>query len=119
MKLSKKELRTRRHQRSRFYLKGTSERPRLSVFRSSNHIYAQIIDDEKGVTLVAASSVDKELKGKVKGGNKEGAKQVGTAIAERAKGKGIDKVVFDKGGFKYHGRIKELADGARAGGLSF
>ena len=119
MKLTKRDLRVRRHRRSRYYLHGTSERPRLAVFRSLNHIYTQIIDDEKGITLVSASSADKELKGKVIGGNKTGAKLVGQALAERAKSKGIDKVVFDKGGNKYHGRIKELADGARAGGLNF
>ncbi|RCK78494.1 MAG: LSU ribosomal protein L18p (L5e) [Candidatus Ozemobacter sibiricus] len=116
----KKEMRVKRHQRARFYLNGTSERPRLAVFRSLNHIYAQIIDDDKGITLVSASSVEKAAREKnVKGGNKEGARLIGTMIAERAKEKGITKVVFDKGGFKYHGRVKELADGARAGGLQF
>ncbi len=116
----KKEMRVKRHERARFYLSGTTDRPRLAVFRSLNHIYAQIIDDDKGITLVAASSSEKAAREKnVKGGNKAGARTVGTMIAERAKEKGITQVVFDKGGFKYHGRVKELADGARAGGLQF
>lgn len=116
----KTEMRIKRHERARFYLNGTTERPRLAVFRSLNHIYAQIIDDDKGITLVAASSAEKVAREKnVKGGNKTGAKAVGTMIAERAKEKGIVTVVFDKGGFKYHGRVKELAEGARAGGLQF
>lgn len=116
----KSKKRIKRHQRSRFYLAGTGAKPRLAVYRSINHIYAQIIDDEKGVTLVSASTVEKELREKkVKGGNKEGAKVIGTRIAERAKEKGISAVVFDKGGFKYHGRVKELAEGARAAGLKF
>lgn len=117
---SKAEARIKRHKRSRFYLAGTPERPRLAVFRSLNHIYAQIVDDDAGKTLVAASTVEKELRDqKVKGGNKTGAKVVGTRIAERAKEKGITQVVFDKGGFKYHGRVKELAEAARAAGLQF
>lgn len=117
---SKAEARIKRHHRSRFYLAGTSVRPRLAVFRSLNHIYAQIVDDEQGKTLVAASTVEKELRDqKVNGGNKTGAKIVGTRVAERAKEKGITQVVFDKGGFKYHGRVKELAEAARAAGLQF
>jgi large subunit ribosomal protein L18 len=119
-KNDKEVLRQRRHTRSRFYLAGNAERPRLAVFRSINHIYAQIIDDDTGKTLCAAGSVEKELREKkVNGGNKDGAKQVGTLLGQRAIAKGITQVVFDKGGFKYHGRIKELADGARAAGLKF
>ena len=117
---SKHEMRKKRHARSRFYFGGTPERPRLAVFRSINHIYAQIIDDEKAVTLCSASSLEKVSKEqKVNGGNKDGAKKVGMLIAQRAKDKGIEAVVFDKGGFKYHGRVKELAEAARAGGLKF
>ncbi len=116
----KKEMRVKRHERARFYLSGTTERPRLAVFRSLNHIYVQIIDDDKGITLAQASSAEKAARDqKVNGGNKAGARVVGTMIAERAKAKGITQVVFDKGGFKYHGRVKELAEGARAGGLQF
>ena len=99
---------------------GTSQRPRLNVFRSLSEIYAQVIDDSAGNTLVAASSVDKELREKMKGLKKaEQAKLVGQAVAERAKSKGIEAVVFDRGGFRYVGRIKALADGAREGGLNF
>jgi large subunit ribosomal protein L18 len=99
---------------------GTSERPRLSVFRSDKHIYAQIIDDHAGKTLVAAASTAKETRGEAaNGGNIAAAKQVGKTIAERAKSAGILKVAFDRGGRKYHGRIKALADAAREGGLSF
>jgi len=95
-------------------------KPRLSVFRSSKHIYAQIIDDANGVTIAAASSVDKELKGSLKtGADTEAAQRVGQLVAERAKAKGIDAVVFDRGGYIYHGRVKALADGAREGGLTF
>jgi len=119
MKLAKKEMRQRRHARSRFYLSGTAERPRLAVFRSLSHIYAQVINDETGETIVTASSLDKDLRGSVKGGNKAGAKMIGQKVAERALEKGISSVVFDKGGYKYHGRVKELADGARAAGLKF
>lgn len=119
MKLSKKEMRQRRHSRSRFYLSGTAQKPRLAVFRSIKHIYAQLVNDDSGETLVMASSVEKELRGSVNGGNKGGAKQVGQKIAEKAIAKGITCVVFDKGGFKYHGRVKELADGARSAGLKF
>jgi large subunit ribosomal protein L18 len=109
--------RVKRHKRVRGKVSGTPERPRLNVFRSDKNIYAQIIDDVSGVTICAASSVEKGFDGT--GGNKEGAKKVGLAVAERAKAKGIENVVFDRGGYLYHGRIKELADGAREGGLNF
>jgi len=111
----------RRKQRVRRSLAGTSGgRPRLSVFRSSKHIYAQVIDDARGITLAAASTVDKDLKEKLKSGaDKDAAKQVGLLIAERAKAAGVGEVVFDRGGYLYHGRVKALADGAREGGLSF
>ncbi|KAF2957590.1 50S ribosomal protein L18 [Thermotoga sp. Ku-13t] len=112
--------RIRRHLRIRKKIKGTPERPRLAVFRSEKHIYAQIIDDTKGHTLVAASTLDKELRGKlVKTYNVEAAKEVGRLIAQRALSLGIKKVVFDRGGFKYHGRIRALADAAREAGLEF
>ncbi|NLM84216.1 MAG: 50S ribosomal protein L18 [Clostridiales bacterium] len=109
--------RLKRHKRVRGKISGTPERPRLNVFRSNMHIYAQIIDDVNGVTLCSASSVEKGFEGN--GGNKEGARKVGLMIAERAKAKGIEKVVFDRGGYIYHGRVKELAEGAREGGLEF
>ncbi len=119
--LKKDQLFERRKQRVRTTLRATAYgRPRLSVFRSSKHIYVQVIDDLKGVTLVAASSLDKELKGSLKtGADKVAAEAVGKLVAERAKKAGIDKVVFDRGGYIYHGRIKALADGAREGGLEF
>jgi large subunit ribosomal protein L18 len=99
---------------------GTAERPRLNVFRSLSGIYAQVIDDQSGRTLVSASSADQELREKLKGLKKsEQAKMIGQAVAERAKGKGIQSVVFDRGGYRYIGRIKALADGAREGGLQF
>ncbi|MDA8156831.1 MAG: 50S ribosomal protein L18 [Actinomycetota bacterium] len=110
----------RRQQRVRKKVSGAPDRPRISVFRSLNHIYAQIIDDVAGNTLAAASSIEKDLGGK--GGNrsnKETAKKVGMVLAERALQKGIKKAVFDRSGYKYHGCIKELADGAREGGLEF
>jgi large subunit ribosomal protein L18 len=118
---TKEDIRLRLHQRIRKKLRGTGERPRLAVFRSQGHIYAQVIDDDKGATLCAASSLDKELRGdgKKKGGNVASAKQVGALIAGRAKDKGIAAVVFDRGGFQYHGRIKALADAAREAGLRF
>lgn len=116
-KLDGNKARLRRHKRVRGKISGTSERPRLNVFRSLKHIYAQIIDDEKGITLVAASTMDKEFEGT--GGNKEAAKKVGLEIARKAAEKGIKEVVFDRGGYIYHGRIQELADGAREGGLKF
>ena len=109
--------RLKRHTRVRAKISGTPARPRLNVFRSLNHIYAQIIDDEKGVTLVAASSLDKDFDGH--GGNTEAAKKVGLSIAKKAADKGITEVVFDRGGYLYHGRVKELAEGAREGGLKF
>ncbi|MBE7048788.1 MAG: 50S ribosomal protein L18 [Ruminococcaceae bacterium] len=110
--------RLRRHKRVRKLISGTAERPRLNVFRSLKHIYAQIIDDTKGVTLVSASTLDKELKESY-GGNKEAAKAVGKLIAQRAIDAGIKAVVFDRGGYIYHGRVQELAEGAREGGLEF
>jgi large subunit ribosomal protein L18 len=109
--------RQRVHERIRKKLQGTAERPRLNVYRSLNHIYVQVIDDLNGNTLVAASSAEGE--GKKTGGNVAAAKSVGKAIAERAKAKGITKVVFDRGGYIYHGRVKALADAAREGGLQF
>jgi large subunit ribosomal protein L18 len=110
----------RRTQRVRRALaKNSGGRPRLSVFRSSKHIYAQVIDDAKGHTLAAASSLEKELKSTLKtGADKAAAAAVGKLIAERAKKAGVDKVVFDRGGYRYHGRVKALADGAREGGLN-
>ncbi len=109
--------RLKRHRRVRKNISGTAERPRLNVFRSLNHIYAQIIDDTKGITLVSASSMDKDFEGK--GGNIEGAKAVGNAVAKKALEKGIKAVVFDRGGYIYHGRVAALAEGAREGGLEF
>jgi large subunit ribosomal protein L18 len=112
--------RIRRHARVRKTLAGTAERPRLNVFRSLTGIYAQVVDDQAGRTLVSASSVEKELREKVKGMKKsEQAKLVGQTVAERAKSKGIEAVVFDRGGYRYVGRVKALADGAREGGLRF
>ncbi len=112
--------RIRRHLRVRKKISGTPERPRLNVFRSLNHIYAQIIDDVAGVTLVSASTIDRELRPKMQGLKKtEQARLVGQALAQRARAKGITKVVFDRGGYKYIGRVKALADGAREGGLEF
>ena len=120
MASSRSIARTRRHARVRKNLSGTSERPRLNVFRSVSAIYAQVIDHQSGRTLVSASTVDHELREKVKGLKKsEQAKMIGQAVAERAKSKGIESVVFDRGGYRYIGRIKALADGAREGGLQF
>ncbi len=117
---SRAEARNRRHARVRKNLDGTADRPRLNVFRSLAEIYAQVIDDHAGRTLVSASSVDRELRDKLEGKNKtEQAKLVGQAVAERAKSKGVAAVVFDRGGFRYTGRVKALADGAREGGLQF
>ena len=110
--------RRKRHDRIRLHLAGTEARPRLAVFRSLNHIYAQIIDDASGRTLVAASTVEKELRGS-KSTKSEEAATIGRLIAERAKAAGIDRVVFDRAGFRYHGRIKSLADAARDAGLDF
>ena len=109
--------RMKRHARVRGKISGTAERPRLSVFRSENNIYAQIIDDVAGNTIAAASSVEKGFEGN--GGNVEAAKKVGAKVAERALKKGIEEVVFDRGGYIYHGRVQALADGAREGGLKF
>ncbi len=107
------------HKRIRKKVMGTSERPRLNVYRSLNHIYVQVIDDLKGVTLVAANSAEGKKESRTSGGNLASAKNVGKAIADRAKAKGITKVVFDRGGYIYHGRIKALADAAREAGLQF
>jgi len=112
--------RMRRHARVRKNLAGTAERPRLNVFRSLAGIYAQVIDDQAGRTLVSASTVEKDLAGRMKGMKKsEQAKIVGQTVAERAKSKGIETVIFDRGGYRYVGRVKALADGAREGGLKF
>ena len=109
--------RIKRHMRIRNKISGTPERPRLNVFRSGKHIYAQIIDDINGVTLVSASTMDKDFDGY--GGNKEAAKKIGKTLADRAAQKNITEVVFDRSGYIYHGRVKELAEGAREGGLKF
>lgn len=117
---SRSTARIRRHARVRKNLSGTPDRPRLNVFRSITEIYVQVIDDQSGQTLVAASSVDGELRKKMKDLNKtEQAKLVGKTVADRAKSKGITSVVFDRGGFRYMGRVKALADGARENGLQF
>jgi large subunit ribosomal protein L18 len=119
-KLSRDGQRRRVHARVRTRVSGTPERPRLCVYRSLGHIYAQIIDDRSGRTLVSASSVDKETKKNLKGGgNIASAKAIGKNVAERAKAAGVVKVVFDRGGYKYHGRVKALADAAREAGLQF
>jgi len=117
-KLSRDANRRKIHARLRRKVRGTPERPRLSVFRSLHHIYAQVIDDTQGRTLASASSNEKEAK-LGGGGNLQGAKAVGQLIAERVKQRGIQRVVFDRGGYLYHGRVKALADAARAGGLEF
>lgn len=118
--VSRSVARQRRHARVRRNVAGTSERPRLNVFRSLSEIYVQVIDDESGRTLASASSVDRELRAQLEGLKKtEQARLVGKAIAERAKAKGIEKVVFDRGGYQYFGRVKALADAAREGGLEF
>ena len=109
--------RLKRHKRVRSKVSGTAQRPRLDVFRSAKNIYAQVIDDVAGVTLVSASTTEKDFT--EYGGNKDAAKKVGLMIAERCKAKGIGNVVFDRGGYLYHGRVKELAEGAREGGLQF
>ena len=121
MNIAEKErLRKKRHKRVRYKVSGTAARPRLNVSRSVQHIYAQLIDDTAGHTLAAASTLDKGLKAELKsGGNVAAATAVGKLIAERAKSAGIASVVFDRGGYKYHGRIQALADGAREGGLQF
>jgi large subunit ribosomal protein L18 len=117
-KSSKNDVRVRIHERIRHKVRGSQERPRLAVFRSLNHIYAQVIDDRQGQTLAAASSSEKNSK-VGSGGNVAGAKEIGKLIAERAKAKGITRVVFDRGGYLYHGRVKALADAARQAGLEF
>ena len=116
-KINRKEERIRRHKRVRTKISGTTECPRLAIFRSNSNIYAQIIDDTKGATIVAASTLDKEVKNKK--ANKEAAKEVGTLIAKRAIEKNIKTVVYDRGGYIYHGVVKELAEGAREAGLEF
>ena len=115
-KESKNDVRKRRHQRVRNKISGTTSVPRLNVFRSNSQIFAQIIDDENGTTLVSSSSVELKIKN---GGNVEGAKLVGKDIAEKVKKSGITKVVFDRGGYQYHGRVEALADAARENGLEF
>ena len=116
-KPDKNTARLKRHARVRKKISGTAARPRLNVFRSTKHIYAQLIDDVTGVTLASASSMEKGFEGF--GGNKEAAKKVGMAIARKAQEKGISEIVFDRSGYIYHGRVKELAEGAREGGLKF
>lgn len=117
---SRSAARSRRHRRVRKYISGTPERPRLNVFKSLNSTYAQVIDDLSGHTLVSASTIDRDLRSKMKGLTKtEQAKEVGLALAERAKQQGIETIVFDRGGYRYIGRIKALAEGAREGGLQF
>ena len=120
---TKKDKKERIRLRQRKRISGTAERPRLAVFRSNAHIYAQVIDDLAGKTVASASSSESSLKdtfsGKVRGGNKAGAEALGKVIAERLKEKGVTKVVFDRGGFLYHGRIRAIADAARAAGLEF
>lgn len=116
-KINKNAMRVKRHIRVRGKISGTPECPRLNVFRSNANIYAQIIDDVNGVTLVSASSLEKDFN--VEGTKSDAAKQVGMNVAERAKAKGIENVVFDRGGYVYHGRVKALAEGAREGGLQF
>jgi len=114
---SRAEVRTAIHQRIRRKVKGDTERPRLAIYRSLNHIYAQVIDDRLGQTLVSASTTEKDLRGN-SGGNLDAARRIGQVIAERAIAKGIEQVVFDRGGYLYHGRIKALTDAARAAGLN-
>ena len=115
-----RQARLRRHRRVRAKISGTAERPRLNVFRSLGNIYVQVIDDIAGHTLVSASTIDRELRGQVEGKNKtEAAKMVGALVAQRAQAVGIKQVVFDRGGYRYHGRVKALADGAREAGLEF
>ncbi|HVU47736.1 MAG TPA: 50S ribosomal protein L18 [Terracidiphilus sp.] len=114
--INRNEIRKRIHARIREKLSGTTERPRLNVYRSLNHIYAQVIDDQKGETLAAVSSLQLKLK---TGGNVAAAKEIGKAVAEKAVAKGIKRVVFDRGGYLYHGRVKALADAAREAGLEF
>src|SRR5947208_16664303 len=115
---SRQDIRRAVHQRIRGKVTGSGERPRLAIFRSVNHIYAQLIDDVQGVTLAAASTAEKDWRGRT-GGNLAAAKEIGKAIAERAKAKGIRRVVFDRGGYIYHGRVRSLAEAAREAGLEF
>ncbi|ANE46797.1 50S ribosomal protein L18 [Paenibacillus swuensis] len=117
-KADKNKARLKRHLRVRKKIQGTTERPRLNIYRSSKHMYAQIIDDVRGVTIASASTVDKEVDIS-NGGNVEAARQVGALIAKRAKDAGLDRVVFDRGGYLYHGRVQALADAAREAGLEF
>lgn len=118
--MAKNKVRLRKHLRVRKKIQGSAERPRLNVFRSLNHIYAQVINDNEGKTLVSASTLDTAVKSQVKnGGNKDAAKAVGKLVAVRAKEAGISEVVFDRGGYLYHGRVKELAEAAREEGLQF
>jgi len=120
MKRTKEDIRTRIHRRIRKRMSGTADRPRLAIFRSESHIYAQVINDETGTTLCTASSLDEVLRKDMKrGATVNAAKAVGKLIADRAKEKSVERVVFDRGGFLYHGRIKALADAAREGGLQF
>ncbi len=119
-KTNRKETRHKRHMRIRRVLEGTTERPRLCVYRSNKHIYAQIVDDAQKVTIACASTLDPELKGKVKKSwDRDGAAAVGELVAARAKGKGIESVVFDRGGYIYHGRVAAVAEAARKAGLNF
>lgn len=119
-KETRQDARQRRHERVRRKVVGSAERPRLNVYRSINHIYAQVIDDGAGRTLVSASSLDRTLRGDLEGlSPQDRAKAVGKAVAERARAQGIETVVFDRGGYPYHGQIKALADGSREGGLAF
>ena len=115
---NRQDVRRAVHKRIRLKVEGTSERPRLAIFRSVNHIYAQVIDDTKGQTVVSASTTEPDLRGK-SGGNIASAKEIGKLIAERAKEKGINRVVFDRGGYIYHGRVRNLAEAAREAGLEF
>jgi len=116
----KNKARLKRHLRVRKKIEGTTARPRLNIFRSSKHMYAQLIDDTTGVTVASASTQDKELKAEVgNGGNVEAARKVGELIAKRAKEKGVEQIVFDRGGYLYHGRVQALADAAREAGLQF
>lgn len=119
MKFNRNVARQRRHDRVRRRVVGTPERPRLNIYRSNLHIYAQVIDDTKGHTLASASSVDPALRGNTGGGNVDGAVAVGKLVAERALAAGVTQVVYDRGGYLYHGRVKALADAAREGGLDF
>jgi large subunit ribosomal protein L18 len=119
-KPSKNSLRKKRHMRLRNKISGSAERPRLNVYRSSSHIYAQVIDDTKGITLVSASSMEEAIKEQVKStGSKEAAALVGKMVGDRAKEKGIESITFDRGGYIYHGRVKALAEGVREAGLKF